>query len=265
MRLSDDELRSALRAEAAAHRPDREAMLDRITATAMNVEPAPRGSRVRVAAAAAAVVALFAGGGVANWALAGDSDPAPVPAPTAASPVPPSPTPALSSSPSLSPSPQASLSPSPQASPSLSRKAATTPPASKSQSPSATATAGQSPLWADGSVDPDGGASVITVKTTTQLTALEVVVRVARTEGLTSRGGTKQTPGASVSTTVTEEADALVYRFVLSSADVLAPGTYTFIAKYAHSADGRDAGADTYQATATSADGTPLQAAGDFY
>ena len=71
-------------------------------------------------------------------------------------------------------------------------------------------------------------------------------------------------PVGSVSVTVTEEPDTLVYRFVMSSTDTLAPGTYTFIAKYADPADSRDVGADTYEATATSASGAPLRLSGDF-
>ncbi|MEU4423035.1 hypothetical protein AB0F81_20620 [Actinoplanes sp. NPDC024001] len=273
MRLSDDELRSALRAEAAAHRPDREAMLDRITQTAMNpARPAQRrGSRTRMAAAAAAVVAVLAGGGVANWALAGDADPdqaVPTPAPTTTAPAP-SPVASAPSPSALPSSPAASLAASqsaPQSAPQSPSAPPSKPATSRPASKPATATppsVAQGPLWSDGSVAPDGGASVITLKTTEQLTALEVVIRVARTEGLASRGGTKQTPGASVTTSVTEEPDALLYRFVLSSADTLAPGTYTFTAKYTHPAGSRDAGADTYQATATAASG-PIKVNGTF-
>ena len=56
MRLSDDRLRSALRAEAEAHRPDRDAMLGRITAATMRETGRGRaglpvrGPRVRTAA-----------------------------------------------------------------------------------------------------------------------------------------------------------------------------------------------------------------------
>ncbi|MBG0560388.1 hypothetical protein [Actinoplanes aureus] len=255
MRLSDDELRSALRAEAAAHRPDREAMLDRITTAAMSPDEgtARRGPRIRMAAAAAAVVAVFAGGGVANWALAGGSDrddPAPTPAP--------SPTTATAS-----PSPAASASAPQRETPTA--EPTTRRPTSKPAEPTATQPGNtRTELWSDGSVDPDGGASVVTLKAAEELTALEVVIRVARTDGLVARGGTKQTPGASVSATVTEEPDALVYRFVLSSADTLAPGTYTFTAKYTHPSETRNAGADTYQATATTAS-TPLKVHGDFH
>ncbi|WP_328460887.1 hypothetical protein OHA21_31035 [Actinoplanes sp. NBC_00393] len=266
MRLSDDELRSALRAEAATHRPDRDAMLHRITQTAMDpARPVQGRHRVRMTAAAAAVVAVLAGGGIANWALAGSSDPEPAPTATATTA---SPSPAASPSTTVPPSPATSPSRAVPASRAPGSKRPASRPAAPPSSPPApadTPRAEQGPLWSDGSVDPEGRASVLTLKTTEQLTALEVIVRVARTDGLISRGGTKQTPGASVSTSVTEEPGALIYRFVLSSADTLAPGTYTFTAKYTHLSDRRDAGADTYEATATSANGAALKVAGDFY
>ncbi|MEV6298999.1 hypothetical protein AB0M02_06295 [Actinoplanes sp. NPDC051861] len=254
--MRDDELRAALRAEAAAHRPDRDAMLDRITASAMTNEAGRRsGSRVRIGAAAAAVAALLAGGGVANWALAGD-DATPVP-------LPPPPSVAVTTTTPTSPPPTSSP-PTSKATSKPTSKATSKPPASTT--PSRNTRVEQGPLWSDGSVDPDSrGASVVTLKTTERLTSLEVVIRVARTDGLTSRGGTKHTPGASVTTTVTEEPGAFLYRFVLSSADVLEPGTYTFIAKYAYRADGRDAGDDTYEAKADTEGNAALDVYGDFY
>ncbi|GLY05565.1 MULTISPECIES: hypothetical protein [Actinoplanes] len=269
MRLSDDELRAALRAEADGHQPDRSAMLQRITAAAMT-DPArttashrhtPRRSpRMRLAAVGAAVAALFAGGGVANWALAGNNDR-------------PDATPVVTSSPAASPDPTATTG-SPSASPSPSRSSAR-PTGTRSPEPTATASptppaslVSDGPLWSDGSVDPDSGdtqgASVVTLKTAAALTGLQVDIRVARTEGLVSRGGTKHAPGGSVTVAVIEESDALVYRFTLSSADTLPVGEYTFTAKYTYASGGRDAGGDTYAATAT-ADGSPRHVSGDFF
>ncbi|MEU4688164.1 hypothetical protein [Actinoplanes sp. NPDC023714] len=253
MRLSDDELRAALRAEADAHRPDREAMLDRITMAATG-EPvtrrrAPqRGSRIRTAAAAAAVAALFAGGGVANWALAGDDDTPP-------------PTPSVTTPPAIPSAAPSSAAPSPASPKSPSRKPAprtTAPEEPRTKAPEEDPT----PLRADGSVV--DGSSVVTLTTTEELTALDVVIRVARTEGFAPRGATKRTPGGSVTTSVTEQGDVFLYRFVLSSADTLAPGEYTFTAKYTHPGEGRDAGADTYEATASTASSPDLSVRGDF-
>ncbi|MFC7527379.1 hypothetical protein [Actinoplanes sp. GCM10030250] len=283
--MRDDELRAALRAEADSHRPDREAMLDRITTAAMSTggEPQraarrgpsgggsrvmPGGSRVRMAAAAAAVVAVFAGGGVANWALAGSNDhkdeTAPAPSPAVS---------VTTTTPSASPATPASSATTKPSAGSPAPKPATTKPAPAKPAttkPSPAVSRGntrveQGPLWSDGSVDEGGDASVVTLKTTERLTRLEVVIRVARTEGLTSRGGTKQTPGASVTTSVTEEAGALLYRFVMSSADTLGPGTYTFTAKYTHGPGGRDAGGDTYEAVATAEGDVALDVYGNFF
>ncbi|MEU8663617.1 hypothetical protein AB0C31_44035, partial [Actinoplanes philippinensis] len=264
MRLSDDQIRAALRAEAAAHEPDRDAMLDRITMAAMHdtgtgrrrahVPGARRGPRVRMAAVVAAVVTVFGGGGVGTWALAGSDDrdeavPAPsiAPATTTATPV-------VTDPVSIEPStPGATTTPAkpPASRPAPSRTSAAPSPTPAKGQPGFTRVS-QGPLWSDGSVDPDSGdtqgASIVTLKTTEELTALEVVIRVARTEGLVSRGGTKQAPGGSVSTTVAEEPGAFLYRFTLSSADRLAPGTYTFTAKYAYPSGGRNAGGDTYEA-----------------
>ncbi|GAA4972356.1 hypothetical protein [Actinoplanes utahensis] len=282
MRLSEEQLRAALRAEAEAHTPDREAMLDRISMAAMRESgstrrhgPAGRrGPRVRMAAVAAAVVAILGGGGVGTWALAGaddrdEAEPAPTVAPATTVPGPPATAPVSAAPPSL-----ATTRPSPARTTASSSRPPTTAPTTTAPS-SAPVTErprntreSQGPLWSDGSIDPDSGdtqgASVITLKTAEELTALEVVIRVARTDGLVSRGGTKQTPGASVTTSVTEEPGALLYRFTLASADTLAPGTYTFTAKYTHPSGGRDAAGDTYRAVAATGSAS-LDVYGDFF
>ncbi|WP_433826586.1 hypothetical protein ACQP2E_31445 [Actinoplanes sp. CA-015351] len=270
MRLSDDELRAALRAEAAGHEPNREAMLDRIamSATAQPVTRrraaghAPRrGPKVRMAAAATAVVALFAGGGFANWALAGSNDAAPPPAPAPTTAPTSVPSPAPSATPSKVPSAKPAPSKTPPKAPSKT-PAKTTPSATLTKGQPGFTQVEQGPLWSDGSVVAEG-SSVITLKTTEELTSLDVVIRVARTEGLVSRGATKQTPGGSVTASVTEEADALLYRFTLASADTLAPGTYTFTAKYTAAA--RNAGGDTYEALASTTSSPSLDVYGNFY
>ncbi|WP_436527287.1 hypothetical protein [Actinoplanes sp. HUAS TT8] len=276
MSLSDDQLRSLLRSEAALHQPDREVMLARITSAAMT-DPAParRSGKLRLAFVAG-LVTLFGGGGfAAQWALAGSSDrndatpvvPVPVTTPTTVAP---SPTTALSSSPSAAVS---------SASPAHSRPpvVTTAPTSQKPTSPAPALTKGQpgntqvqqGPLWSDGSIDPASGdtqgAGVITLKTTEKLTALQVTVRVAETPGLVSRGGTKSVPGASVTSAVTAETDALLYTFTLASADEVAPGTYTFTARYSYPAGGRNAGGDTYEATATTGSGQQLDVYGNFF
>ncbi|MEU4157527.1 hypothetical protein [Actinoplanes sp. NPDC026670] len=281
MKPSDDRLRAALRAEADRHRPDRDAMLDRITMAAMQdtghgrrravLPGARRGPRFRMAAVVAAVVTVFGGGGIGTWALAGADDrdeAAPVqsiaPATTEASPVSTDPVSVAPSSPATS---SPAKPPTNRPTPDRTTPSATPSPSLTKGQPGFTRVS-QGPLWSDGSIDPDSGdtqgASVVTVKTTEELTDLEVVIRVARTDGLVSRGGTKQVPGGSVSTTVTEEAGALLYRFTLSPDDTLAPGTYTFTAKYTHPTGGRNAGGDTYEAIAATA-GAALDVYGNFF
>jgi hypothetical protein len=259
MTLIESELRAALRAEAAAHRPDREAMLDRITETAMRNRPARRPApRIRIAGAAVAVAAVLGGGGFAQWAMAGDGEPGPGPAP--------SPSPSVTVTAPPSPAPSATPT-TPESSSATSIKASPSRRKSKSAPPSSAAPGENTALWSDGSVAPDGdaqGSSVVTIRTTERLTALEVTIRVARTPELVSRGGSQQVPGASVTSTETEEADALVYRFVLSSGDTMEPGTYTFSARYRYAEGGRDARGDAYRAVATTGDGTPLTITGTF-
>jgi hypothetical protein len=279
MKFSDDRLRAALRSEAATHHHDRDAMLDRITTASMR-DTGPgrrraglgsRGPRFRMAAVVAAVVTVFGGGGVGTWALAGGDDqdeakPAPTPAPVTTAPSPVNTDP-VSLTPTT-PATTASTAPTP------SRTTPSAGPTTVKPSPSLTkgrpgnTRVSQGPLWSDGSIDPDSGdtqgASIVTLKTTAELTSLDVVIRVARTDGLAARGGTKQTPGASVTATVVEEPGAYLYRFTLSPADTLDPGTYTFTAKYTYPPGGRDAGGDTYRATA-GAGATALDVYGDFF
>ncbi|MEV4274864.1 hypothetical protein [Actinoplanes xinjiangensis] len=272
MKFSDDRLRAALRAEAATHRPDRDAMLDRITTSAMRDTGHGRrrlGLRGRTGAVVAAAVAIFGGGGVGTWALTGadDRDPVNPALPVVTATATPRPD---GTSPTGGTPPAATTKPVPSRN-TASARPGTSAPATPSSAPTSRRPAGtgvsQGPLWSDGSIDPDSGdtsgASVVTLKTTETLTALDVVIRVARTDGLTSRGGTKQTPGASVTATVTEEPGAYLYRFTLSSADTLGPGTYTFTARYTYPSGGRDAGGDTYRAVATTAAGG-LAVQGDF-
>ncbi|GAA2570226.1 hypothetical protein GCM10010435_50540 [Winogradskya consettensis] len=247
MTLVEDEVRRAIRAEAAVHQPDSQAMYDRITRTAMRSERAARRSPAPmwVAGAAAAVVALLGGGGLAQWALAGERGPIPEP-----------PAPVVSLA---SPLPTVTAPGTP--SPSVSKK----PPASK---PATSRPATDSPLWTDGSVDADEGASqgtsVVTVRTTQELSELVVLVRLTRTPELVSRGGSQRVPGASVTSTVSEEQDSLVYRFELSSGDSVPPGTYSFYARYTNADGGRDAGDDAYGVVAKTSGGTELNLTGSF-
>lgn len=287
MRLIDDDLRAALRAEAVRHRPDREAMLDRITQTAMrNQQVRHRAApRLRIGGAAVAVAAVLGGGGFAQWALAGDgAPPPPAPAPMVSVPM----APPASPSPSLAPSQPASATTGASSKPRRSRSSVPASPASPGSSasprssaspasPASSAPAGvppgaepatRGPIWSDGSIDADSsdsqGTGVVTIRTAERLTALNVTIRVARTPDLVSRGSSQQVPGASVNSAVTEEPDAITYRFALSSGDTLDPGTYLFRARYTHAEGGRDADGDSYAATAVTSGGATVAVTGAF-
>jgi hypothetical protein len=143
-----------------------------------------------------------------------------------------------------------------------------TPGKSSGGSPSTKAAAQQGFLWSDGSIDPHSSTnwaqSNIMLKNRETMTALDVKVRIAITAGVTS-AGQWSTVGADILTmTVTKQKDALVYEFTLKPGATLAAGTYTFAAQYAHASGGRDAGQDTYAATAT-AHGSDVQVSGNFY
>ncbi|WP_433827998.1 hypothetical protein ACQP2E_00945 [Actinoplanes sp. CA-015351] len=276
MRLIEDDVRAALRAEAVKHRPNREAMLDRITETAMRNQFAKHRAeakpRWRISGAAVAVAAVLGGGGFAQWAVAGDGAPQPAPpAPSISVPV----VPPVAPSPSVAPTSPSGAPSTSRTTKSSSARSASSAPASPSSAPASsvppenTATADPAisgPLWSDGSIDASDsqGSGVVTVKTTERLTALDVAIRVTRTPELVSRGGSQQVPGASVSSSVTEEADALVYRFALSSGDVLEPGTYVFFARYTFASGGRDANGDGYAATAVTESGATVNVSGAF-
>ncbi|MEY9968442.1 hypothetical protein ABIA33_006526 [Streptacidiphilus sp. MAP12-16] len=69
---------------------------------------------------------------------------------------------------------------------------------------------------------------------------------------------------ADLVTTVTRDGSVLLYEFTLRPGATLAPGSYEFAGQYNHAPGGRDAGQDTYQATA-SAHSTQVEVFGNFY
>src|SRR5688500_5293696 len=86
--LSEYELRTTLRRLAAAHQPDRAALLHRIAQLRVATpvaERQPAGQTLRLAGSALAVATIVGVGGMARWALADGPDPGVVPvAPPAA-------------------------------------------------------------------------------------------------------------------------------------------------------------------------------------
>ncbi|MFI5495841.1 hypothetical protein [Actinoplanes sp. NPDC051859] len=265
-RMSDDELRTVLGQAAQQHQPDRTAMLNRIAANRAAEPPARRPRQaIRMAGAALAVTAVLGAGAVTQWALADDDrtdTPAAPPSATASrlpspSPSATPPTSAVSTPPDVPPARPTSKHPS---------TSTTTPPAAEDPGAGGTKVE-QGPLWSDGSVrrSTDTAArSEITLKLGEPVTALTVTVRVKRTPGLADQGAVHDVTGARVDSQVIQEPDAFVYRFTLSSG-TLAKGTHVFTARYGHEDRGRDAGGDTYRATATTAAGDNLTVYGDFY
>ncbi|GAA0488298.1 hypothetical protein Ade02nite_81440 [Paractinoplanes deccanensis] len=241
----DDFLRAELRHELTSHQPDRTAMLNRIAANRA-AGPSPRGRRLRLAGAAAAVATVLGLGGVAQWALADEHGPNPPAAP-------PVPVPTTT----LVPSSPAPSSPAPSRPVRTSTAPSSAPAASSAPPPSPTAEVRGHPgdtqvekgtLWSDGSVAADG-RSQVTLKAGTDLTSLDLVMRVSPAAGLTSAGVTSP-DGERISASVSRSGDALLYRFTLAPGATLPAGTYVFTARYGGAIEGRDAGEDTYEAFA---------------
>ncbi|MEY9963482.1 hypothetical protein ABIA33_001515 [Streptacidiphilus sp. MAP12-16] len=280
-----DELRGDLKAEAASHRPDREAMLARIergrrepgrVAPRRGKPVAARRSGFRVAGTAAAVAAVLGLSVAGTWAAVGHyTDPRPVESSAPARPAPQvgtaTSTPARSHGSSAAPTtgtgPPGHAATSP-ASAVASATATATATASSTASPTASTRVQQGFLWSDGSVDPNSidnwSQSDITLKNHETITALDVRLRVALTPALANTGAWSTVPAADLVTTVTRDSDALVYEFTLKPGATLTPGTYEFAGQYNHASGGRDAGQDTYWATAT-ARTTQVEVFGNFY
>ncbi|MFD6287120.1 hypothetical protein [Streptomyces sp. NPDC060205] len=241
-----DELRSRLRDSADSYEPDRARILARVERGMAGERGAPGPAArptalgwFRVVGATAAVAGVLAAGGYAvASALKAE-------APNDRT---------VAVSPSPAPSPERS---SPAASP----------------APTPTAGAGadagveDGPLWSDGSVDPHSNAfwaqSNVTVKTGKQLTALNVVLKVRQTGGVTSAGSWRSAPESDFTVSVAEKDGFLTYTWTLRPGRTVWPGEWVFAGQYDHDRGGRDAGDDTYTADAR-ADGEDLAVEGDF-
>ncbi|MEU4654371.1 hypothetical protein AB0G32_10550, partial [Streptomyces sp. NPDC023723] len=123
------------------------------------------------------------------------------------------------------------------------------------------------PLWSDGSVDPHSNEfwaqSDVTLKTDRPLTALTVRLRIAQTGGVTSTGAWRSLPEGDFALTVAERDGFLVYTWRLKRGRTVPAGDWVFAGQYDHERGGRDAGADSYAATAASDTGA-LSVAGGF-
>ncbi|WAU80445.1 hypothetical protein O1Q96_12150 [Streptomyces sp. Qhu-G9] len=265
-----EELRARLRDTAEAYEPDRARILARVERGMAGADsarrPSPRPSALgwfRVVGATAAVAGVLAVGGYAVASAVKDGEaadqtvavtPTPDPSPEATSRAPVPPDPAKSSRPPNRPS---GTPASPTARPEDSAPA----------EPPVTAGTEDGPLWSDGSVDPHSNEfwaqSNVTLKTKEKLTALTVVLKVKQTGGITSAGAWRSAPEEDFTVTVGEKDGFLVHTWVLKPGRTVWPGEWVFAGQYDHDRGGRDAGDDTYTATAR-AGGEELDVAGDF-
>jgi hypothetical protein len=269
--MRQDELRDALRREAAAHRPDSAAMWGRVQQRTDRPGRAGRtGVRlVGVGAAVCAGLGLCVAGTFAAVGTYGK----PEPVVSMASPAGSGAAPQLGA-PTSRPRPSAGghRSARPSGSPT---GAATTPPgagptggATASASASRADQPAQGFLWSDGSVDPaskDAWAqSDVTLKSRYTVTAVTVTLRISLTPGVANTGAWSSVPAADLDVRVEQQADALVYTWTLKPGVTLAPGSYEFAGQYDHASGGRDAGGDRYEATAVG-HGQAVRVSGDFY
>lgn len=256
-----DPVRSALRAEAAAHQPDRVAILARIqrgqAATRASWAPRSTHRRTAMAAGMAATVAAVIGLSVAvTWAaVRGETPREPIAAPSAT----------VSPAPAAPPSAAAGSVPShgPTHRPPSATQASRSPAASPSN-----ASAQQGFLWSSGAVDPHSidnwAQSNVTLKNSQTVTALELRVRIALTPDVVNTGAWSTISADDLVITVVQQADALVYTFTLKPGMRLGPATHFFGVQYGHATGGRDPRRDTYQAAATADGGAQAEVDGRF-
>ncbi|TXS45538.1 hypothetical protein EAO75_22125 [Streptomyces sp. uw30] len=264
-----DELRARLHEAAGAHEPDRERILARVErGMAEKTRPDHRATRppvygwVRVVTATAAVAGVLAVGGYAVASAVKEDRPQQ----TVAT----SPTPTSSpDTPSRAPVPPApSADRTPERTPE-SRGTSEAPTRQPTATPEAPAAKGEQdgPLWSDGSVDPHSNdfwaQSNLTLRTSEQLTALTVRLKVAQTGGVTSTGAWRSLPEDDFTLTVEEKDGFLVHTWVLKEGRTVRAGEWVFAGQYDHERGGRDAKGDSYSMTAK-AGGEQLSVAGGF-
>ncbi|WP_328934499.1 MULTISPECIES: hypothetical protein [unclassified Streptomyces] len=275
--VHDDELIARLHEAAEGHEPDRSRILARLErGMAARSHPDHRATRppvfgwVRVVSATAAVASVLAIGGYAVASAVKSTSPAEQ---TVSVPPTPTPTPspdATSRTPVKPVAPRPSSgSGAPHSTPSATATPTTSATGSPSAPPALPAASGtqDGPLWSDGSIDPGSNdfwaQSDITLKTTKQLTALTVQLRVKQTGGVTSSGAWRSLPEQDFTQTVTERDGFLVYTWVLKEGRTVAVGDWVFAGQYNHARGGRDARDDSYSAAGTAA-GQQLAVKGDF-
>ncbi|MGW0420813.1 hypothetical protein [Streptomyces sp. NPDC003015] len=254
------ELRARLRDAAGAHEPNRERILARIErGMSEQTRPDHRATRppvygwVRVVSATAAVACVLGLGGYAVASAVKDEPPAQKS--VAATGTPDSSPDATSRPPAPSADPTPSTTP-----PHRAERPSGTPSGTPSASGGVRASGVEDgPLWSDGSVDPHSNEfwaqSNLTFKTSEQLTALTVELRIAQTGGVTDAGAWRSLPEDDFTLTVAEKDGFLVYTWVLKDGRTVPKGEWVFAGQYNHQRGGRDAKDDGYTATATAKSG----------
>jgi hypothetical protein len=263
--MSSGRIRSALRAAAAAHQPDRAAILARIQRgqAAADAAQAPRSTRRRTAVAAgmAATVAAVLGLSVAVTWAAVRGEPTREAVPAAPATVTPAPTaaPTIDSSAAARPLPSHPRTGRPPSTPQASRPPVASP---------GDASVQQGFLWSSGGVDPHSidnwAQSNVTIRNAEIVTTLELRVRIALTPSMANTGAWSTISADNLVTSVERQPDALVYTFTLKPGVRLAPASHMFAVQYGHAPGGRDPGRDSYQAIATTQDGTRAEVSGGF-
>jgi len=264
-----DELRARLHEAAEAHEPDRARILARIE-RGMNPASDRAGHRstrppmwgwARVVGATAAVAGMLAVGGYAVASAVKKDDtpqqqtvavsPTPTPSPDATSRAPKSP---VNTAPNRAPETHG-----PSSTPSPTQPSASVLPSADAET--------DGPLWSDGSVDPHSNdfwaQSNLTLKTSAQLTALTVQLKIAQTGGVSNAGAWRSLPEQDFDLTVGEQDGFLVYTWTLKAGRTVAKGQWVFAGQYNHQRGGRDAKDDSYTIKAT-ADGKQRTVGGDF-
>jgi len=251
--MSSDQVRGALRAEAAAHRPDRAAILAWIERGQAAVDPARaprighRHAAVRMAGIGMTVAAVIGLSMAVTWAAVGTDVPR-----------------MASNASAMAPAP-ASSSPRAVQTPNAASRAPSHAPRSPAASPSnkgAQHDFFRSSGVIDGHSIDNWTQSNVTVVTSHTVTALEVTVRIAGSPNLASTGAWSSVLAEFLVTGIERQPDALVYRFTLKPGVTLAPASYVFAVQYNH-ASARDTSRDSYHLVAT-VNGTRVESTGGF-
>jgi hypothetical protein len=232
-----EELRALLRDTAAGWEPDRTKMINRVAAgRSAAARPRSRAWSLRPVAAAASVVVISVLSVVAVRSVnsSAQTDDAP---PAAQAPI------AVTGSPSPSAS-RATPASSP-ATPATTAKPHTSAPAGQHQGPQT--------VTAKSAIGKDSVATwsecTVTVTNPKTVDALTVSIKVALSAQAADAGKYTTVPNSDVTMTVTKDADAMTYTWVLNGNARLIPGSYVFAAQFTHTG-GRTWSKDGYQVRA---------------